>query len=197
MTPPRAPDEHSHGQLRTIYWRWNDDNMARVSCSDNVKNFLSWNRPHNERSRFPAEIRGEVKNVSVRLRTTSRPCDARKSIARRCAGARAVRSRVFVWWGVASCVEHRRFRRLEPRRSSVTKVGRPTNLSATCLPTSQNLFFGSETLRRISLRLLRKTAVSAAFAKLSDISAGMSGPAMRLQPSCRKFLFVDPCATCG
>jgi hypothetical protein len=47
------------------------------------------------------------------------------------------------------------------------------------------------------LRLLRKTSVDAAFAKLRDISAAMSGLAMPLPLSCMKFLFVDQCGMCA
>lgn len=105
MLTPRKTDHPSHGLPLSVSWRWYDDSMAWVLGSDNVKIFLNWNRLHNERSRLPAGIRREVKKVSIHFRTTSHFFDARKSRARRCACAHAVRSRSFVALGgvVVSC----------------------------------------------------------------------------------------------
>lgn len=78
-----------------------------------------------------------------------------------------------------------------PQKPSVTIVGLPTHLSATCSRTSQNGFFGQKTLRQ-TLRAL----AGAAFGRLSEcLAATVNGRAMPRPRYFRKFYFVKRCAT--
>lgn len=94
--------------------------------------------------------------------------------------------------GRSSWGQHQQFRASEPSKVTDTKVGRPTNLSATFFQTSANSYFGLKIQR-----LRSHPSAAAACAKLSAISVATIGRATRSLRSCPKFLDVEASGTCG
>lgn len=143
-------------------------------------------QPGEDQPRHPTAIKARVEAFHV-LKSPV----VRADIARRCASGRPVRLRSFASVGVASCRQYRRGCAREHRKSAVTIVGRPTHLTVTCSPTSQNASFGSRTPRH-SLRPLLAAACGRPSASLAVTANGRVTPPPRSSP---KFSGAAVCAT--